>query len=379
MISLPVFSWQNDSADMSSKDEVWRPGSFTKNFSWGPIKDGHGLERLHTSIRVGFDNRVEDVERAVFRERVEHLGLPDYIPLNFFLFNRIRASVDYVIADELVFQAVNFPHSKGFDLLALFAFNLSFAGVWRAAGKDQRRPALWANAYIRERVARQLNWEAKRVNADDIEEFVGDDPRYKAETTRKLATNLNHQYLVGGLSGFVTTKIERWWVNALFLALDRIIEDRKIDGVETPDDEYASLLYRFGFLELTGRKTLEKELAVKHLVRLYSACGGRNRFDDEMTKVRVEEIVGFLNRGNDFRPGGAVHPTNPKILKTIPRACAQLASYAGFDFLSADELESFNVEEFIRKKAAEALQRMKLESIKPTMTADELLKITRGE
>lgn len=361
------------------QDEVWLPGSFTKNFSWGAVNERRGLERLHSEIRVGFNSQAIDVPRNLFRERVSDLGRPDYIPLNFFLFNRPIDGVDYVVCDELVFQAINFPHSKGFDLLSLFAFNLSLVGVWKGASQAQRRPALWANAYIRERVAGPLNWDTKKVSADDIESFVANDPRYHAKTTRKLATNLNHQYLVGGLSGFATSKIERWWINALFLALDRIIEDRKLRGIDTPESKYSSLLAQSGFLALTGKRSLEKDLAMKHLVRLYSACGGRDRFNEQLTEVRVRDILGFLDRANDDRPGGAVHPTNPRILKTIPRACAQLALQAGFDFVSPDDLDDFDVEEFVKRKAIEALNRLKEKHIKPTMTAEELLKITRGE
>lgn len=362
---------------MPTGDEVWLPGSFTKNFSWGQLSEGRGLKQLHTEITEGFDKVVDDVPRSTFRQRVAESGRPDYIPLNFFLFNRPRDGVDYVICDELVFQAINFPHSKAFDLLALFAFNLSLVGTWKGSDPPQRRPALWANAYIRERVAGTLDWDTKKVNADDIEGFIRNDPRYKAKTTRKVSTNLNHQYLVGGLSGFASPKIERWWVNALFLALDRIIEDRRLDRIETPDTKYASLLAQYGFLALTGRRTLEKELAVKHLVRLYSACGGRDRFFDETTEVRISEIQGYIAKGNDYRPGGAVHPTNPRILKTIPRLCAQLAIYAGFDFLTPEELENFDVDEFIKRKASDAIGRLKSKNIRPTMTADELLKITR--
>lgn len=124
---------------------------------------------------------------------------------------------------------------------------------------------------------------------------------------------------------------------------------------------------------------MEKELAVKHLVRLYSACGGRDRFSEEhaheLTRVRVQDIQTFL--ANDDRPGGAVHPTNPRILKTIPRACAWLANYAGFDFLLPDDLDQFDVDAFIKRKASEAILKLKEKDIRPTMTADELMKITR--
>ncbi len=364
---------------MSTDVEAWLPGSFTKNFSWGQAIEGRGLEKLYTEIKLGFDGLMSDVPRQEFRERVRHIKLPDYIPLNFFLFNKVIKGVDYVICDELVFQALNFPPSKSFDLLALFAFNLSIVGFWNGATSPQRRPALWANAYIRERVAGALNWDTTKVNADDIEAFISRDPRYKAKTSRKVATNLNHQYLVGNLSGFSTQKIERWWVNALFLALDRLIEDRKLDGHDTDDTKFASLLAQSGFLALTGRRSLEKELAVKHLVRLYSACGGRDRFSEdstlELTRVRMQDIQSFL--ANDDRPGGAVHPTNPRILKTIPRACALLANYAGFDFILPDDLDQFDVDAFIRRKASEAIRILKEKNIRPNMTADQLMKVTR--
>jgi hypothetical protein len=369
---------------MPSDVEEWLPGSFTKNFSWGQVGEKQGLKRLYDEIRFGFDGLKRDVPRKEFRSRVRNSGRPDYIPLNFFLFNKPINNVDYVLFDELVFQALNFPHSKGFDLLALFAFNLSMAGVWRGATPAQKRPALWANAYVRERLAGPLNWDTAKITADDIERFISNDPRYKAKTSRKVATNLAHQYLVGGIYGFNTGEVHRWWVDALFLALDRIIEDRVLDGKETRDNQLASLLAQSGFIALTGRRSLEKELAIKHLVHLYAACGGRERFSDEyvldltraeLTRARMHEIEQFI--ANDNRPGGAVHPTNPRVLKTIPRACALLARYAGFDFLSPHELEHFDLEDFVRRKAGEALQRLKQRNIRPTMSAEELMKITR--
>jgi hypothetical protein len=365
--------------------EVWLPGSFTKNFSWGPI--GSGLRKLYDEIRLGFEGRQSDVPRQEFREKVQSTGLPLYIPLNFFLFNKQVNGADFVIVDELVFQALNFRHSSNFDRLALFAFNLSLTGVWRGASSAQRRPTLWANAYIRERVAAEFNWDASKVTADDIQQFVSNDPRYTAKTSRKLATNLNYLYRVGGLKECGKPTIERWWVNAIFLALDRIIEDRKIEGMKTSEAQYAPLLAQSGFLALTGRRSLEKQLAMKHLVKLYAACGSRERFSEErvqeLTQVSLKEITDFiahdprLRVANDPRPGAAVHPTNPAVLKTIPRACALLAVDAGFDFLLPDELENFDVEAFVKSRAADALRKLKEQDIRPTMTAAEILKLTR--
>jgi hypothetical protein len=360
-----------------SSDEVWRPGSFTKNFSWG--ERGRGLVELHKIIRMGFAGEVADVPRDIFRERIKAAERPDFIPLNFFLFNKPVGSVDYIVADELVFQSVNSEHSAMFDKLALFAFNFSFVGKWSGSAPDQRRPALWANAYIRERVAQDFDWNAKLVNANDIERFVAGDPRYQGKTTRKLATNLNYLYSIGDLAGFSTTKIERWWVDALFLALDRVIEDRTLDRVATFESDYGDLLSRFHFLPLSGRSSLEKHLALKHLIPLYIACGGRQRFSEEKVRERSATLVGDVQKflANDPRPRGAVHPTNPRILKSIPYACAMLAKYAGFEVLDPDEMAAFDLEDFIRRRTQRALEEFKSRNIRPTMTAEELMRITR--
>ena len=270
-------------------------------------------------------------------------------------------------------------HIRNFDRLAIFAFNLSIVGSWKGTAPEQRRPALWANAYIRERVAKQLHWDVAQISANDIERFVVNDPRYKAKTSRKLATNLNYLYKAAHLDGFKSDKIERWWVNALFLALDRMLAEREAAKLETKPAEYMSLLTRYGFMDLTGGKSLGKELAIKHLVRLYVACGGLSRFSEEniaaLLKITLPDMENYL--ANDTEPGAAIHPTNPNILKTLPRACAMLAKEAGFLYLSGHELADLNVEEFVRRSAREALRSLKEENIRPTMSSTELLKLTR--
>ena len=127
---------------MPDEVEEWRPGSFTKNFSWGSESDG--LRQLWEIIRIGFDNTVVNTPRDVFRERIASSHRAEYIPLNFFLFNEIVDNKSVLLADELVFQAINFKHSARFDKLALFAFNLSLVGTWKGAQPYQRRPAEWA-------------------------------------------------------------------------------------------------------------------------------------------------------------------------------------------------------------------------------------------
>jgi hypothetical protein len=362
---------------MATDTENWFPGSFTKNFSWGDPQAG--LRQLHEIIRLGFDNKLEDVPRQEFRERLKTAGRPDYIPMNFFLFNKPFEGKDHLIADELVFQAITNPHTPGFDKLALFTFNLSYVGRWKGAGPEQRRPALWANHYITDRVATRYSWDTRRVSADDIEEFVKSDRRYRGKTTRKLATNLNYLYLIGRLKEFSESRVERWWVDAMFLALDRLIEDRELDGTKTAEGQYSQLLSRARFSLLGGRNSLEKDLAAKHLVTLYTACGARGRFSDEFVKKRTElklpDVAWLL--ANDDRPQGAVHATNPRIVKNIPRACAMLARYAGFEVIDADELAEFDPEAFVRSHTKKALENLRQKNVTPTITAEELTKLTR--
>ena len=362
---------------MSEPEDEWRPGSFTKNFSWGQER---GLKQLHDSIRIGFGNELEDVPRRVFRKRVADQGRPDYIPINFFLFNRPRRGEDYLVVDELVFQALTARHSSRFDKLALLAFNLSYVGRFKGAKDGQRRPALWAHHYVRDRVAGEMDWDTRRVSADDIERFVEGDPRYRAEGARKLATNLNHLYRIGRLADFGAERVERWWVDSLFLALDRIAADRELDRLATPARDRVALLNQSGFQDLAGRRSLEKQLATGHLVRLYDACGGIRRFSDEAVRERTEATVQDLSEWanpNDDDPGAAVHPTNPRVLKTIPSVCAMLAMYAGFDVLTALQLREFDEAEYIRRRTREALDRLRAEGVEPTMSAEDLLRLTR--
>lgn len=357
--------------------ELWKPGSFTKNFGWGP--DENGLKELYDVLRLGFDGVAEDVPRSIFRKRVTVSGRPDYIPLNFFLFNKVVDDVSYVIVDELVFQALTSRHSQRFDMLALYAFNLSMAGSWKGARVGQRYPALWAKRYVSERVSREFGWNVSKVNAPDIERYVGSDVRYQAQSALKLSTNLNYLYRVGRLRNMATEKVERWWVDALFLTLDRIIEDRQIDGLFTRDEQLSDLVIRSGFFDLSGKTSLQKELASRHLIRLYAECGGRNRFSPdhvrERTAIKFPDFEWYI--ANDDRVQGAVHPTNPNILKTIPRACAMLAIYAGFEIIDADELATFDPKEFIKRHTQVALERLRDQGVTPTMTAEELMRLTR--
>lgn len=363
-------------------DEVWKTGSFTKNFAWG---EESGLLQLWKSIRIGFDNKLEDVQRDVFYKRVtdnpEVTGSV-LIPLNFFLFNEQRKRVDYVLVDELVFQALTAEHSERFDKLAMTTFNLGYAGKFKGATTDQRRPTLWAKHYVSDRVGRDFAWEGAKISARDIERFVGNDKRWKSQDTRKLSTNLHHLYKIGKLGDLGSPKVERWWVDALFLALDRIIADRRLSNEPTRESDYALLLKQSGFFAITGKSSIEKELAAKHLVRLYAACGATERFSDEAvrerSRVKIQDMKDWTFP-NDDEPREAFHPSNPRIMKNIPAVCAMLAVYAGFVVLKSLEAADFDTDRFIRERTREALKDLQDRGIEPSMSAEEVLRLTRGK
>lgn len=357
--------------------ENWYPGSFTKNFSWGP--SDRGLKELHRIIRTGFNNQQEDVPRALFRSRIRELDRPDYIPLNFFLYNKVKSGIDFVGFDELVFQALNFRHSANFDKLALYAFNLSIVGTWKKAAPYQRRPALWAYHYIADRVGPQLDWMTGEVTANDIERFVSSDPRYTAATSRKLATNLAYLYKQGRLAEFRSRTAERWWLSALFLTLDRASEELLAEGKIPQEDRYEEYAIRYGFHLLSGPRSIEKDLAAFHFIKLYAACGGKSRFSDEATLERQKILIPDIQRfANNPEPVGTFHSSNPRARGAIPRACAMLAQYvAGFECIDIDDLDNFDVETYVRNRTQEALRKLQESGISPTMSAEELLHLTR--
>jgi hypothetical protein len=363
---------------MASDNEEWRPGSFTKNFSWG---FGRGLRELHEIIRIGFKGDLIDVPRDVFRSRVERSGRPDFIPINFFLLNGPIEGKDHLLVDELVFQALEFEHSERFDQLALFAFIYSMVGTWKGAKRYQERPALWAHHYVADRVAHTFNWDTSKVSADDIEAFIGSDSRYVGKTTRKLSTNLNFLFEVGGLSHLASNRVDRWWVDAMYLALDRITETRRIAGSPTSENRYDSYLTASGFHSVSGPRSVEKDLAQRHIVSLFLACGGRARFDREsvieLTKTTLPEIERWL--ANNPSPIAAVHLSNPRIVKTIPRPCAMLAKSLGFETFDIDDLAELDVEDLVRIKLESALAQLRQRGISPSMSAEELMKLMRDE
>ena len=359
-----------------SESGEWHPGSFTKNFSWG---DKSGLSELYDVIRTGFDDRMENVPRAQFRERVADSGRPDYIPLNFFLFNKVVEGEDVIIADELVFQALNWEHSEAFDKVALFAFLFSYAGQWKGSKNYQRRPALWATEYVKERFSKSLQWDESKITANDVDSFIRSDQRYTGKTTRKLSTNLHFLLHIGKIGDFSEKRPTRWWIDSLFLALDRLYEDQSVRTQELSYNRYQQIFDDSDFFSLTGGTTTEKNLASRKLIWLYKALGATGRFSSENVKLRMEELLPNLDipRTNDPTPHGAVHLTNPRILKSIPPMCMELARMAGFHVISSYELEAFDPAEFVKSRTEFGLAQIEAQDFKQSISFEELLADTR--
>ncbi len=169
----------------------YAPGSFSKNFAW----HGTGLRKLHTATKAGFHDTLAPVGLQSFRSDCGLTGDIDLIPINFFLHNKDGQ----ISVDELVFQAVERPHSMRFDRLGLFALHLNRVG----SGRDTRsgrqivsRPAMWANEFVRERLwvrgvgrkasfqmchwmhSSKIAWTRKKMCASNVEITTGTCSRF---------------------------------------------------------------------------------------------------------------------------------------------------------------------------------------------------------
>ncbi|MBL8883865.1 MAG: HNH endonuclease [Hyphomicrobium sp.] len=216
----------------------YKPGSFTKNFGWETA--GRGLVKLHEAIKFGFNSSIKAVSRDSWRA---NCGIEDsarqLIPLNFFLHNHIVRRADQVSADELVRVAINEPHSRKFDLLALFALNLNEAGQRTNGGKDAQHPASWINEAVRDVLWRADAWQAYggsnrlRTALEDRVLAEGDD------TAPKCATNYLRILELCGFSkratGPLNTSPIRILPSAYFLAWDRLILDGSLSTLRPND------------------------------------------------------------------------------------------------------------------------------------------------
>ena len=76
---------------------------------------------------------------------------------------------------------------------------------------------------------------------------------------------------IGHLSDFAGKRVERWWVDALFLALDRLIEDRELDGERVSPERYGSLLGRSSFAQIAGARGSVRNFVCGRAAEHYAA------------------------------------------------------------------------------------------------------------
>ena len=353
---------------MDQLTETWHPGSFTKNFGWGAERNG--LSALHRALRVGFADD-GDVPRAVFRNRLEERRINPFIPLNFFVFNERRDREDFIIYDELAFQACQFSHGIDFDRLALFTFNLSIVGKWTGARAFQSRPSLWSNRYIVERLDKSYGWDTDRVNSNDIQDFLEGDNRYVAQTSRKLSTNLNYLYRLGGLASMASDAVERWWMNAALLAADRIFLSGANIRLNLASIEEA--LEEGDFTALSGPKSAEKSFALKRIIEMYIGVGGPGRFAASRRAVASGAV-------NDQNPFGLIDKQLPRVPKSLPPGVGNVVSWlnSSYDHIDKDEIVDFEVTRYVRDFTQGVLRSLRQRGMGPTMNSSELMKLMRG-
>ena len=193
--------------------------------------------------------------------------------------------------------------------------------------------------------------------------------------------NLNYLYLIGRLSEFDERRVQRWWTSALFLALDRLIEDRSVR------QEVASIGQSAEICWIVLSFTSLAVVAVWKRIWQRNICCGctvRAALGRGLPSPKLRRDIGFLPDlhwfANRAEPVGAIHPTNQRLVKIIPRACAMLAFYlAGFVSVDLEELDSMDVDEFIRSRTKEALRDLCAAGVSPTDEgAEDLMKLTRG-
>jgi len=360
---------------MISNPDSWYPGSFTKNFSWGA---GRGLKKLHEAINICFEGKLEPVKRADAIKRLESDGFVWHIPLNFFLLNGKSAGENWLLIDELVYQGITFEHSKHFDKIALIAFLNSYVGEWHGATGWQAKPAPWARQFILENVRNESTWNTSAISANAIQQFIEGSGRYRAKSARKISTNLNFFLKIAGIEELDSQKIERWWVDSMFLVMDRSFSERETEVSSARASQY---VLEAQYLRFSGPYSKNKELSIRPLSDLYWACGGLDRWSKDAIGARqTTELPDVHYFANSEDPFYAIYQHDPNIIKVIPRICAMLAkNLTDFEEIAEDQLVDWDPYQYIKDKTKSALDALRLKGVSPNLSAAELLKLTRGK
>lgn len=161
------------------------PGSFTKQFGWRKDPD-----RLHRSIRNGFQNEAKPVTRDTWRT---HCGLRDsnidLIPMDFFLYSRRGPSNDHLMVDTFVELAIDRPYDAQFAKLAVFNFHFANSGNWRGSEWPKGDVAGWANVFLREIAWRSGSWSSSVFEKQALLRFFEQHVEAVGDTHRKMRNN----------------------------------------------------------------------------------------------------------------------------------------------------------------------------------------------
>lgn len=267
----------------------YKPGSFSKNFAW----HGTGLRKLYDAIHSGYKSKPEPVERDTFRQRC---GIPDeflqLIPINFFLYNTVKKTKCLLVVDELVFQALAFPHSIEFDRLALFTLHLSRTGKHPQGGVDSEHPSQWIREFVEQDLWTDGWWRTDRLDKQHMDNFIVKVLDAEDEVRIKCRRNYRHlfelcQYLPAQ-GDLIDSGADEWMGSALFLAWDR--ESLELEVEQTPNkDQLLKYVHDEQLYKLMGVPEEAVSSYAAQIVSTYIDAGGVSRFSSKFIEIEISE------------------------------------------------------------------------------------------
>jgi hypothetical protein len=262
------------------------PGSFTKQFGWR--KDP---ERLHRSIRNGFQNETKPVTRDIWRSRC---GLRDsnidLIPMDFFLYSRREPSGDYLLVDTFVELALSHPYDAQFAKLAVFDFHLANSGNWRGSDWPKGDVAGWANMFIREIACKGESWSSSAFDKQALLRFFDLHVEAVGDTRRKMRNNYRFMLERAGLLvGGKITPTEIASLSTIYapqLFWDRQIFDGKLRA-SSPQSEFEDLFVENEIFKILNCGRDQGVAVARSAFREYSRARLKERFKQLETLLRA--------------------------------------------------------------------------------------------
>ena len=199
------------------------------------------------------------------------------IPVNFFLHNTIVRGANYVSIDELVRHAINNPHSRVFDQLALFALHLGRMGR-RSGEAGDEHGAAFTGHFVRNVLWKNGGWEGDRLTDREIKSsFEATIEARGRDTVHKCTTNYAYMTEITGLkqqhTTFINNHIEEWIGAGLFLAFDRYV----LDDVASTPNELLEMVQSDQLHKLMGTTESYLNSIAPLLADQYTDLGGLDR------------------------------------------------------------------------------------------------------